>query len=169
MSTAGPTRTDPPLVAAERETLIGYLEYHRATLAAKCEGLTTAQLRRRSVPPSNLSLLGLIRHLAEVELGWFSRFQGRAVAGYWCTEEHLDADFDDVDTADPDEAFATWRRTCEASDRVLAGASFDDTFVTEARGPISLRWLVAHLVEEYARHNGHADLLREAIDGVTGE
>jgi uncharacterized damage-inducible protein DinB len=162
-------RIDPPLTASERDTLIGYLDYHRATLATKCQGLTTAQLRSRPIQPSNLSLLGLVRHLAEVELAWFARVEGHVLISHWNTDGNPDADFDDVDTADPEEAFNLWRRTCDESDQILARASFDDTFVHGTRGRISLRWLVAHLVEEYARHNGHADLLREAIDGVTGE
>jgi uncharacterized damage-inducible protein DinB len=162
-------RIDPPLNAGERETLVGYLEYQRSTLLTKCEGLTPSQLRHRAVMPSNLSLLGLVRHMAEVELAWFERFLGHPVIGFWSTDIDPDADFNGVDTADADEAFATWHRTCESSRQILAGAAFDDTFVYGTRGRISVRWLVGHMIEEYARHNGHADLIREAIDGVTGE
>src|SRR6266581_8803178 len=170
-------RVDPPLQAGEREMLNSWLEAHRATLAWKCDGLTGEQLRQRSVPPSTLSLLGLVRHMAEVERGWFRR----TLAGedtppiYFSQDDNPDGDFDDVDDADVAGDFATWRAECEAARKAEAAASSLD--VTAAEQPwawrrssdipgrrVSLRWILVHMVEEYARHNGHADLLRERID-----
>ena len=169
MGIADVERVDPPLIADERATLIGFLEYHRQTLLVKCADLTDEQLRRRAVPPSSLSLLGLVRHLADVERGWLQRRVSEADAPplYW-SDSNRDGDFDDVDTADVTDAFEVFARECARSREILATRTLDDTFSAhgEAR---TIRWLLAHLIEEYARHNGHADLLREAIDGVTGE
>jgi uncharacterized damage-inducible protein DinB len=164
-------RAEPPLTASERDMLDGWLEYHRATLAWKCEGLSADQLRERAVPPSSLSLLGLVRHMAEVERGWFRRRVGRAdVSWLYCTTEHLDGDFDDVADADVAEAFETWRQECDQARAIAAAVpSLDDTFEGNDGQTYSLRWIVSHMVEEYARHNGHADLLRERIDGARGD
>ncbi len=159
-------RTDPPYEGDERALLDAWLEYHRATLALKCEGLTHDQLRLRSVPPSALSLLGLVRHMAEVENNWF-RFwlAGDGPTVRWEGDE----DFA-VDGADVDEAFEYWRAECANAREVVARFdSLDDVGAGQTRGAgISLRWTLVHMIEEYARHNGHADLLREAIDGTTG-
>jgi uncharacterized damage-inducible protein DinB len=150
--------------------LDGWLEYHRLTLAWKCEGLTDDQLRERSAPPSSMSLIGLVRHMADVERAWFRRrISGdRAPYRYW-SDASPDGDFDEVDDADVPAAFAAWRQECERSREIAAAVpSLDDTFdVNGAR--FSLRWIVSHMVEEYARHNGHADLIRERIDGATGD
>ncbi|MGW7445817.1 DinB family protein [Kitasatospora sp. NPDC054795] len=164
-------RVDPPMTADEAATLTAFLDYHRRTLALKCEDLTDDQLRLRSVPPSNLSLLGLVRHMAEVELYWFqSVLLGREITGHFWTEEHEDADFDDVDTADVAADFATWRTEVEAARLAVAGLPLDTVGKNPRRGqPVTLRWILTHMIEEYARHNGHADLLRELIDGATGE
>ncbi|MEU1285924.1 DinB family protein [Kitasatospora sp. NPDC005856] len=164
-------RVDPPMTADEAATLTAFLDYHRRTLALKCEGLTDDQLRLRSVPPSNLSLLGLVRHMAEVERYWFrSVLLGGDVSGHFWTEENEDADFDDVDTADVAADFATWRAEVEAARGAAAGLPLDTVGKRPRRGePVTLRWILTHMVEEYARHNGHADLLRELIDGSTGE
>ncbi|MFI9275677.1 DinB family protein [Kitasatospora sp. NPDC052896] len=164
-------RTDPPPAADERATLLAFLDYHRATLARKCAELTDEQLRHRAVPPSTLSLLGLVRHLAAVERHWFQEvlLGERPDPLYWSPEQP-DGDFDDVDTADPAEAFATWRREVELADRALRGLPLERVAATGGRDRgVTLRWILTHLIEEYARHNGHADLLREAIDGRTGE
>ena len=163
-------RADPPLVAAERGMLDAWLDYHRDTLALKCGGLTGGQLRERAVPPSSLSLLGLVRHMAEVERQWFAMvLGGEQVAFHYCTDDNPDAEFDDVDGADVAEAFETWRSECaDARRRVAAAPSLDVT--APWRGEeFSLRWIMVHMVEEYARHNGHADLLRERIDGTVGD
>ncbi len=163
-------RTEPPLEAAEREMLTGWLDYHRATLAWKCDGLTDEQLRERAVPPSTLSLLGLVRHMAEVERSWFLRVLGGEDAPFrYFTEENRDGEFDDVANADVAEAFASWHADCaRARELVAAAPSLDVT--GERRGErFSLRWIITHMIEEYARHNGHADLLRERIDGAVGD
>ncbi|MFE4513523.1 DinB family protein [Kitasatospora sp. NPDC056783] len=165
-------RVDPPMVADEATTLTGFLDYHRDTLAQKCAGLTDDQLRLRSVPPSNLSLLGLVRHMAEVEQYWFqSVLLGQEIPeGHFWTEANEDGDFDDIDTADVAADFAVWRAEIEASRSAAAGLPLDTVGKKLRRGePVTLRWILAHMVEEYARHNGHADLLRESVDGATGE
>jgi uncharacterized damage-inducible protein DinB len=167
-------RPDPPLSGDERATLTGFLDYQRATLEWKCDGLDAEQLARRATPPSTLSLLGLVRHMAEVEWSWFDRFgmDGRRRDPHFFTTDHLDGDFDGA-VADPAvvaEAFEKWRSAIDESRAVTAATELGATF-THARWNevISLRWVLTHMIEEYARHNGHADLLREAIDGATGE
>jgi len=164
-------RTEPALKADERTMLVAWLDYHRATLALKCDGLTDDQLRTRSIPPSALSLLGLVRHMAEVELNWF-RFW---LAGEKPNPRYADDEEWDVDGADVAEGFAYWRSECEHSRAVLA--TFDSLDQVGADQPnddkpnsgFSVRWVLVHMIEEYARHNGHADLLRELIDGTTGD
>jgi len=166
----GSARAEPPTTADERATLTAFLDYHRATLAWKCEGVTDAQLRERGVPPSALSLLGLIRHLADVERSWFRRgFAGEKVDLLYYTAEDPDVDFEGVDGGSIEEAFAAWRGECERSRAIVAATpSLDATFQTGARAR-SLRWLLCDMIAEYARHNGHADLLRERLDGSRGE
>jgi uncharacterized damage-inducible protein DinB len=166
-----PTRTDPPTVAGERAALEGWLEYHRATLLAKCQGLTGEQLAQRAVPPSSLSLLGLVRHMTDVERAWFRiRSAGQAGLGFrYATDESPDADFDFAEPAGAEAGLAAYREECELARAALAGRSLDDTFFhPRHEANIDLRWVYLHMIEEYARHNGHADLLRERIDGVTG-
>ena len=169
--TAGP-RIDPPEYGDERATLIGFLDYHRATLAMKTAGLDADQLARRATPPSTMSLLGLVRHLAEVERGWFRGFAGESVEDLYPNPDDRDFDFNGA-VADPalvERAFTDWRTEIEHARAIVAGASLDDTYIRPERGDgFSLRWILVHMIEEYARHAGHADLLREAIDGETGE
>ena len=163
-------RIDPPLVAQEREMLDAWLDYHRATLAVKCEGLTDDQLRAQAVPPSSLSLLGLVRHMGEVERVWFRRVLGgeQAPPRYY-SDENPDGDFDDVADAVVADAFGYWRDECAyARERVAAAPSLDVTGTGRQGEGYSLRWIMVHMIEEYARHNGHADLLRERIDGTVG-
>jgi uncharacterized damage-inducible protein DinB len=164
-------RVDPPTDADERAQLEGFLDYHRQTLLQKCSGLSAEQLRRRSVQPSTLSLLGLLRHLGEVERSWFRRrLDGQDVEALYSTEADEDADFDDVDMAEVQADHATYLAEVEAARAAADRHRLDDTFVHERTGEtLNLRWLYLHLLEEYARHNGHADLLRERIDGATGE
>jgi hypothetical protein len=165
-------RPEPDTTADERTMLRGWLEYHRATLAWKVDGLTPAQLRTRSVPPSSMSPLGLVRHMGDVERSWFRRVLERADAPpRWYGPDNLDGDFDDVDDADVDEAFAYWHEECDHAREVEASfASLDDCgYHPRWKRDFSVRWVMVHMIEEYARHNGHADLIRERIDGETGE
>jgi uncharacterized damage-inducible protein DinB len=165
-------RPEPPLTGDERATMTGFLDYQRATLEWKCDGLNAEQLARRAMPPSTLSLLGLVRHMAEVERGWFDRVVGAKRDWIYATAEDHDADFNGAvaDAAVVDDAFATWRQAVDESREVIDRTEFDATFHHARWGTeFSLRWLLAHMIEEYARHNGHADLLREAIDGAKGE
>ena len=165
-------RADPPPVAGERESLDSWLDFHRATLLMKCQGLTGEQLARRAVPPSSLSLLGLVRHMAEVERAWFRRrFAGHAELDYlYCSDEFPDGDFDFAGAASAEADLAALTRECELARAAASGRSLDDTFVHRLRGTtMDLRWVYVHMIEEYARHNGHADLLREQIDGATGD
>jgi hypothetical protein len=163
----------------ERATLVEYLRGYRLTLGMKCEGLTPEQLAQRSVPPSSLSLLGLVRHLADVEFNWFRRVMGRRpeLPRMWGKSESRDGDFlGAVGTQEcVDEAFALWRAEIAYAESVVATAeSLDITGLhgagpDDAGGEIELREVLVHMIEEYARHCGHADLLRECIDGRTGQ
>ena len=164
-------RIDPPLVAQEREMLDAWLDYHRATLALKCEGLTDDQLRARAVPPSSLSLLGLVRHMGEVERSWFRRVLGG---------EQVPPPL--LHRREPGRGLRRrGRRRRGGGVRLLAGrvracpgARRGGAIARCDRHPggkraYSLRWIMVHMIEEYARHNGHADLLRERIDGTVGD
>ena len=163
------TRDKYPFVGDERAMLEGWLDYHRQTLLKKCAGLTFEQLRLRAVEPSSLSLLGLVRHMATVERWWFrQQFNGEEIATLYWTHESPDADFDEVDTTDAEAEFAVFDAEVRAARKAAAGRSLDETFARRGKPEISLRWVYVHMIEEYARHNGHADLLRERIDGVTG-
>ena len=168
--------TDPreggPSLGDERETLVEFLRCQRLTLQLKCEGLDAAQLARRAVEPSTMSLLGLLRHMAEVERGWFRRrFAGLDAPKRYQSDAAPDGDFDGAvaDQAVVDEAWAAWREEIAFAER-FAGET-DLGFVGDdgAGNPISLRELMVHMIEEYARHNGHADLLRERLDGRLGQ
>jgi hypothetical protein len=165
-------RHDPPFEAAEREMLDAWLDFHRATLLSKCEGLDGHQLRTRSVPPSSLSLLGLVRHMTEVERSWFRRtLLDDGSPSLYCSEDNDDGDFDDVDAADVAADFARFRAEVETCRAIAARQpSLDAVGRRQRHGhDVSLRWIYVHMIEEYARHNGHADFLRERIDGVTGD
>jgi uncharacterized damage-inducible protein DinB len=157
----------------ERATLLEYLNAYRLTLRMKCDGLTAEQLARRSVPPSTMSLLGLVRHLAEVERIWTRVvMRGQDVPKLYSAEGTRDGDFNDA-RADPDlvaEAFANWQAEIEATDALVAETEDLSTMsVSASKDPIALREVLVHLIEEYARHCGHADLLRECIDGRVGQ
>jgi uncharacterized damage-inducible protein DinB len=156
----------------ERETLLDYLHNYRLTLALKCDGLDAEQLARRSVPPSTMSLLGLIRHMAQVERIWFTQVMQQQSADrlYW-TPDDRDLDFNGA-VADPacvDDAWATWRREVAAAEAYVSGVDSLDVRVPHGEEEIELREVLVHMIEEYARHCGHADLLRECIDGRTGQ
>ena len=167
-------RTDPPSQADELTTLAAFLRWQRETLELKCSGLTPQQLARRAVEPSTMSLLGLIRHMADVEQGWFrERMAGQPAIRHFSPATEPDGDFDGA-VADPEvvaEAWRAWRAEVEFAERFVADArSLEITGSDEPwRGAVSLRWVLVHMIEEYARHNGHADLLREHIDGRLGQ
>ena len=164
------TRTHEPVTAGERETLDGLLEWHRATLVWKCAGLTGEQLAQRPVPASSLSLLGLIRHLTDTERAWFRRrVGGLAVPDEYGRPEEPDAAFDEATAATAEADMTALTAEQDRCRQVAAGIPLDTTFEHEIWGPLSVRWVYNHLIAEYARHLGHADLLRESIDGVTGE
>ncbi|WP_055717219.1 DinB family protein [Streptomyces torulosus] len=163
-------RVGPPHVGSERETLRAFLDYHRATLAMKCEGLTDVELRQRSMPPSTLSLLALVRHMAEVERAWFRRvFEDNAAPMVWSDEIDFQAAYDDSASTRA-EAFAAWEAEVEHSRRIeRAAPSLDLTGHQPRWGEeVSLRMVMVHVLLEYGRHNGHADLLREGVDGAVG-
>ncbi|WP_375546534.1 DinB family protein [Actinophytocola gossypii] len=163
-------RVGPPLVAGERETLRAFLDFHRATLAMKCAGLSDEDLRRRSMPPSTLTLLGLVRHMAEVERTWFRRvIDGEDVPLVWSADGDYQVAYDAAGS-DRAEAFAAWEAEVEHSRRIERNAESLDVTGHNARWgeDVSLRLVMLHLIHEYARHNGHADLLREGIDGEVG-
>jgi len=152
----------------EQEMLRDWLDWHRATLLRKCAGLDAELLAKRAVPPSNLSLLGLVRHMADCERGWVRQtFRGQQIPDMYYRPDAKDADFEEATPATAEEDFERYRAECLAVDAALDGAKLDDTF-TFAGQIMSVRWMWQHLVEEYARHNGHADLLRQVIDGATG-
>jgi uncharacterized damage-inducible protein DinB len=168
-------RTGPPPVAGELATLTGFLRWQRGTLELKCSGLSAEAMARRAVDPSLMSLLGIVRHLADVERSWFRRrMAGQDVPYRFRSANEPDADFGGA-RADPAvvaQAWQAWRDEVAFADEFVAAAPGLDLVsrVPDAsRGPVSLRWVLMHMVEEYARHNGHADLLRERIDGAVGE
>jgi len=162
-------RADPPHAADERDMYQGWLDFHRGTLVWKCTGLTDEQLKTAAIGPSTLTLLGLLRHMTEVERAWFrARAAALTLPDLYCTDRDEDGDFDGVAHAVVDLDFATFTAECLAADGAVAALSLDHTFAGR-KGPISLRWVYVHMIEEYARHNGHADLLRECIDGSTGD
>ena len=163
-------RIAPPLIAGEREMLRAFLDYHRATLAMKCDGLSDEELRRRSMPPSALSLLGLVRHMAEVERLWFRRvINGEDIPLVWSGEGDFQAAYD-ASAATRAEAFGAWQAEVEQARRIEREAESLDVTGHQPRWDedVSLRLVMLHLIHEYARHNGHADLLREGIDGTVG-
>ena len=175
------SRVRPPVRADEVTALRAFLDYHRATFRWKCAGLTQQQLAQ-PLPPSEMTLGGMMKHLAVVDSSWFEDdFAGRGLMPPFDTVD-WDADRDwEWHTArddTPEELFALFDDACRRADAVLdealaeGGVGLDGLSTAEAsggRGRFSLRWILLHMIEEYARHNGHADLIREAIDGQTGQ
>lgn len=166
------TRVIEPLAALvgdERTLADAWLDFSRQTLLWKCGGLTAQQMKLRSIEPSNLSLLGLVRHMAEEERDWFrTRFAGEQAGYLYCSDDDLNAEFD-VDAADAESDLATYIREIELVRQVTLGRALDEIYVDPRRNTeVSLRWVYSAMIQEYARHNGHADLLRERIDGRTG-
>jgi uncharacterized damage-inducible protein DinB len=166
------TRPEPPLVGDDATMLPPWLDYQRATLLWKCDALDGEALVRQSVPPSPVSLLGIVRHMTIVEWYWFERiFAGTSTEQPISTDADEDADWNDLDAGRAMEEMDRFQAQCAVSREIVAGAeSMDQLAATVRRGEIfSLRWIMVHMIEEYARHNGHADFLRELIDGAVGE
>jgi uncharacterized damage-inducible protein DinB len=168
-------RVDPPLRGAEADQLYGFLDYHRATLQMKAEGLDAAGLAR-SLSPSSMTLGGMLKHVAYVEDNWCSVFlHGNEMAAPWCDVDwKADPDWEWHSAASdpPDDLRALHESAVHRSRELVAGLDLDTLSVRRLHGadePVALRWIVLHLIEEYARHNGHADLIRESIDGSVGE
>jgi len=166
-------RVDADRIADERTSLEQWLDYHRSTLLMKCAGLTAEQLKMRAVPPSRLSLLGLVRHMVEVEQWWF-RMHAAQEQGlrFPFDPDGVGLDFEEVDDADAEANLEMFRQECERSRAAVAGRSLDDVVPSRGDHPDrtrDIRWIYVHMIEEYARHNGHADLIRECVDGRTGD
>ena len=152
--------------------LESWLDFHRVTLLLKCEGLTDEDRKRRPVESSLMSLHGLVRHMADVEQGWFQRtLDGRRseLKPIFCTKEHPDGDFELAHEGDWESDLKAWQDECDAARATAAKYQLDDVGLAWNKEEVSLRWIYVHMIEEYARHNGHADLLREMIDGSVGD
>ena len=165
-------REGGPRLGGERATLAEFLRCQRLTLELKCAGLDVEQMARRAVEPSTMSLLGLVRHMTEVERTWFrTRFGGRDEGKLYQSPADPDGDFNGAvgDPAVVENAWAAWREEIAFADAFIADHDFDFVGKDGTGEPVSLRELLVHMIEEYARHNGHADLLRERIDGRVGE
>jgi hypothetical protein len=164
-----PRRSEPAYIAGERPMLEAWLEFHRMTLQLKCEGLDRAGLIARPVPTSLLSLHGLVRHMADVERGWFTRTLLREpdTPPLFYDPAVEDSELVPLDDADFAHDLAVWQQECARSREHAARFPLDHTGLRRG-SEVSLRWIYVHMVEEYARHNGHADLLRELIDGAVG-
>jgi uncharacterized damage-inducible protein DinB len=164
-----PRRHEPPYILGEREMLEAWLEFHRTTLLLKCEGLGDEARKRRPVATSLLSLHGLLRHMAEVERNWFRRVLLREpdAPSIWRDPAVEDSELVPLDDADWEADLAAWQAECEASRTAAAAHALDDTGIRHGE-PCSLRWIYVHMIEEYARHNGHADLIRELADRSVG-
>jgi uncharacterized damage-inducible protein DinB len=161
-------RVDELKTGPERAALQSWLDWHRQTLLTKCAGLTAEQLKTASVPPSNLTLLGLVRHMAEVERSWFrDRVAGETAEPVHFTEQQPDGDFENVADADAEADLTLFLAELKLADAAVADLPLEHEF--HHRNTRDLRWVYIHMIEEYARHNGHADLLRERIDGATGD
>ncbi|MFE1554097.1 DinB family protein [Streptomyces sp. NPDC058734] len=163
-------RDAPPLAGDERTILTGFLDWHRTTFELKCSGVPAERLSDRGVPPSELSLHGLLRHLAEVERFWFRmQFAGEEIPFLYYETDNPGQDFRALD-GDVEAASGVWREECARSREIVAAApSLEETRIHVLTGePVSLRGILVHMIAEYARHNGHTDLLRERIDGAAG-
>jgi hypothetical protein len=163
-------RSQPDRLLGEKATLDAFLDLQRRTLLTKCAGLTEDQLKSRPNPGSKMSLLGLVRHLTEVE-EWFAEFAQVPMLDRYITEANDDGDWDDIDTADAGANIAEYQAQWDRSASLIGDSALHDTVVLNpASGKqTSLRWIYLHVLLEYARHLGHADILRERIDGSTGE
>jgi GNAT superfamily N-acetyltransferase len=160
-------RVEPPRLGEERAMLEAWLDYYRATLMQKCAGLTADQLVVRSCPPSPMSLAGLVRHMTEMERMYAHRLEQAGVSLRYCTDESPDGDFDDAVADVAFDDLMVFADHCARSRRIMSAIPLDHVF--PGNDSYSLRWIYLYLIKEYARHLGHADLLRERVDGVTGE
>jgi hypothetical protein len=158
-------------LADERRLLDDWLDFHRDVLLWKCEGVSPDDLVSRACEPSTLTLIGLVRHMAEVERQWFRHVLGReeGLTAVYDYSTDRDADFNDLDPARVGEDFATFGAEVRRCREVVARYDLDAVGTTRRGTSVSLRWIYLHMIEEYARHNGHADLLRERLDGETGD
>jgi uncharacterized damage-inducible protein DinB len=163
-------RIEPPPRGSERELLEAFLDFQRQTLEWKCSGLTPQQLKAAMSPPSPLTLLGLLRHLAEAERYWFDSV---LLGGSGSSNYEGEDIWEDLDRHSVEEVVRRWKQACDTSRRNASSIPSLDHPASRPRfwdqETVNLRWIMIHLVEEYARHNGHADFLRERIDGETGE
>ncbi len=182
-------RIRPPRSGSELDTLRGFLDWQRDTLEWKCDGVSRAGLGRRLPPPittaparepSAMTLAGLVKHLTNIEYGWFERVMAGRTGPYpWPAPEGPDGpdwewEWTSAPGDDPDELWRVWRQQRSRSDAVVEAAAHGVETLSARRvsaddEPVSLRWVLVHMIEEYARHLGHADLLRENVDGATGE
>ncbi len=160
-------RAEPARAGDERAMLDAWLDYYRASVLHKCAGLTPEQLASRPCEPSPMSLAGLIRHLVEMERAYGQRLADRGLALLYCTDDDPDGDFESVTAEAVADDVRIFGEHCARSREVMGRFQLEDTFGTAT--PYSLRWVYLYLIKEYARHLGHADLLRERIDGATGE
>jgi uncharacterized damage-inducible protein DinB len=165
-------RADPGLILGERQALEAWLDFHRDTLLLKCAGLTADQLKERAVPPSRLSLLGLVRHMTEVERSWFRIHAGNRDMPFPYDPDQTGEDFEALDDADAAANIEAYLEEIGLARAAVASKQLDDVVPSHGHHPErgrDIRWIYLHMIEEYARHNGHADLIRERIDGVTGD
>jgi uncharacterized damage-inducible protein DinB len=157
---------DEPYQGGEREMLQGFLQHARENLLTRCAGLPPEQLVNRSAPPSGLTLLGIVRHLTDVERIWFRiRFGGQDVAPLYRTPDNPDAAFDDAAPEQAADDIAGYRAEWSAADKAVDGMALDRTYTSPRWGVMSLRWAYLHVLREYSAHGGHADIIRERIDG----
>jgi uncharacterized damage-inducible protein DinB len=162
-------RVRPTYVLDERELLDGWLEFHRATLLVKCEGLCDAQRKTQPIPTSDLSLHGLVRHMAETERNWFGRIllRDQTIRRIWDDAAATKSPLLAIDSASWDSDLAVWRNECRVSSDVASRYGLDYTGEWREK-EISLKSIYLHMIQEYARHNGQADLIRELLDGSVG-
>jgi uncharacterized damage-inducible protein DinB len=165
-------RADPGRILGERRALEALLDFHRDTLLLKCAGLTAGQLKERAVPPSRLSLLGLVRHMTEVERWWFRMHAAHTDLPFPYDPDQTGQDFEALDDADAAANIEAYKQEIGEARAAVAAKQLDDVVPSRGDHPErtrDIRWIYLHMIEEYARHNGHADLIRERIDGVTGD
>jgi Protein of unknown function (DUF664) len=167
---AGADRPEPPITGDERSMLAVWLDYQRSTMLWKCDSLDGAELVRAGIPPSPLTLLGLVRHMTYVEWHWFVHvFAGSPAPPPISLEGDPDADFNDLRASAAAADIDRFQLQCDVSRAIGQNAADLECVAASPDRPVSLRWIMIHMIEEYARHNGHADLLRELVDGSVGE